>query len=228
METNLKKALDDINALRNLIEGSQGENSQSGLLGFVPNMFIHGLLLLFSLTGIYYELMNDYQVSGLIVLTANSRESQIIGLSAMMTVFMLGVLILYFVIWLAAINSKMNFNAYIMRNFKYLRGISFLSDLAVKALFLSLLILSKHPQWISPLLFVFLSDYLIQKRLFIIPPRLSILIAGFGFVAAYFQFSSGYSQVIWPLCMSIFITLLSMMIQIVRRKNLLKKIFNDS
>ena len=228
MEPNLKKAIDDLAALRSIIESSSDAGLRAGVIGFIPNMIIHVALLIFLVACIIYELLNDYQVSGLIVLTAKSQESQLVGLSALLSIFMLGIITVYFVVWVAAYHSKTSLKTYILRNFNYLRGVSFVSDLIVKLLFLSLLILSKHPQWISPLIFIFIGDYLIQKRFFIIATRISIPLAAFCFTAAYFQFTQEYKEVVWPLGTIIVITLVSILTQIYIRNKTLNENMDDS
>jgi len=74
-------------------------------------------------------------------------------------------------------------NAYIVRNFIYIKNLSLISDLLMKFIALSLAILAGKPEWIAPLLAAFTGDYLLQNRFFTLPT-----VAGISVIRLFYRY----------------------------------------
>ena len=106
---------------------------------------------------------------------------------------------LYFIIWCTARIEGESFESFAGRNFSYLSFLGFLSDLFVKFCAVSLVILAGRADWVAPLLMIFLSDYLIQGRFFVLPVRLGLLLALLLIMLGVLQCLLWYGTVLLPL-----------------------------
>lgn len=94
-----------------------------------------------------------------------------------MGALLIGLLIpLYFVIWRAAKHNNEDVISYTARNFKYLKNLSFFSDLLMKFFGIALIVLADKPEWIAPLLIAYIGDYLLQQRFFTLPFKASAVL----------------------------------------------------
>ena len=73
---------------------------------------------------------------------------------------------LYFVVWRAAKHSNEQFSEYLGKNFKYLKNLSFLSDLLIKFMAIVMLCLAGQLLWVAPFLLACIGDFLIQGKYF--------------------------------------------------------------
>ena len=128
---------------------------------------------------------------------------------AMMLLLLLSCL--YFTVWRAARKEGEDFTGYAARNFRYLRNLSFLSDLLIKFVVLALLIMAPKPEWIGPMLLAFTADYLIQGRFFVLPPAISLPAALVCLGLAVYQFSLGSTVLILPLVVFIVCAIASLL-----------------
>ena len=102
------------------------------------------------------------------------REAGIASLAG----FLVGLLaILYLVLWDGARKNSEALGDYVSRNFLALSFLSLLSDLFVKFVAISLVLLAAKPEWSGVLMLVFTADYLVQGRLFTLPFKLNIAAA---------------------------------------------------
>jgi hypothetical protein len=100
--------------------------------------------------------------------------------------------------------------SYITRNFKYVKNLSLISDLLMKFITLSLLLLAGKAEWMAPVLMAFTGDYLLQGRFFTLPTQISAVL-GIGCLAsALTQFASSSHELLIPLGVFAFITSISM------------------
>lgn len=116
------------------------------------------------------------------------RTSGLIGLSAGLVVLtILACVVLYH----GARQDNEEWSAYVERNFRGVNLLSFCSDLFVKFVAIAAVVLALHPQFVAPLLFVFIGDYLYQGRLFTFSLPLSAVLGSFAIVAGAVQFWMG-------------------------------------
>jgi hypothetical protein len=106
--------------------------------------------------------------------------------------------ILYLSVFAAARKSGKDFNTYAAKNFSYLKNMSFVSDLLVKYVVITLLILAGQPEWVSPICTLFVGDYLVQGRFFTLPLRLSLTSGILCILGAGFQAYIGSPLLTWP------------------------------
>ena len=100
-------------------------------------------------------------------------------------------------------SEQETFEAYLARSFSFLNLIAFLSDLFVKFATVSLIILAGRPDWVAPLLLVFLGDYLIQGRFFVFPIRLAYLLGMVAIGLGVLQCLLWYGSLVLPLAVFI-------------------------
>jgi hypothetical protein len=129
---------------------------------------------------------NSAQVTSEILYSAKNTAFRDGGLISLAAFLLSLVAILYLILWDGARKSNEQLGDYVSRNFLALSFLSLLSDLFVKFVAFSLLVMAARPEWVAPLLLVFIADYLIQGRLFTLPFVLNIVAAlGCIGIAAY-------------------------------------------
>jgi len=128
---------------------------------------------------------------------------------AMAALLLLLVLCAYFIVWRSARRADQPFHDYIARNFRYLRLLSFAGDLFVKFAVLSLVIWHGNPEWMIPLLVLFVGDYLIQGRFFQVPFPAALLLGLACFATAAGLFLSETDRFEWALGVFLAVDLVS-------------------
>src|SRR4030067_1199311 len=109
------------------------------------------------------------------LLSAHDAELGFLGLAQVAMTGIALVMCLYFLAWRGARYADQSFNDYVARNFQYRKVLSLASDLLVKFIPLSLLVLAGHSQWVAPLLSLYIADYLVQGLFFSLPTRASLV-----------------------------------------------------
>jgi hypothetical protein len=61
------------------------------------------------------------------------------------------------------------------------------------------LVEARHPEWVAALLTLFIGDYLIQGRFFVLPLRAGLAVGVATFGLALLQMSVGSGSLVWPL-----------------------------
>ena len=146
----------------------------------------------------------------MLMLGATFPDIRLVGIGFIAGILIGLVILLYFVIWRAARNSGEELNAYIVRNFRYARLLSYLSDLLLKFTAVALVMLAGHPEWVPPLLLAFTGDYLVQGRLFTLPTRLAVLLGTLCIAAGLYQFLAQIPTLLTPLAVFTLVALISM------------------
>ena len=146
----------------------------------------------------------------MLMLGAAFPDIRLVGIGLMAGILIGLVILLYFVIWRAARNSGEELNAYIVRNFRYARLLSYLSDLLLKFAAVALVMLAGRPEWIPPLLLAFTGDYLVQGRLFTLPTRLAVLLGTLCIATGLYQFLAQIETLLMPLGIFTLVALISL------------------
>ena len=144
------------------------------------------------------------------MLGREAGEFPLWGIGLMACLILAMIVSLYLVLWRAAQNSGEEFNTYIARNFRYARHLSYISDLLMKFIAVSLILLVGQPQWIAPLLLAFTGDYLLQGRLFTLPTRVGVVLGVRCLAARFIQFVNHSSELLVPFVVFIVITGISL------------------
>lgn len=197
-ESNLQAAVHDLALIRRSITRAQSATPGSRST-WDANLIIQALGLAVALFMIAIEIFTDDVMTHFMMASAYDREIGILGLIQVGVVLPTLVLSIYFIVWRASRKEGDDFDHYLRRDFHYLRNLGLVSDLLTKFIPVSFLVLAGQPQWIAPILCLFVADYLIQGRLFTLPVRasLSLAVASVGVGVA--QYLNQSSALVWPL-----------------------------
>lgn len=195
-ELDIRKAIADVELIRRVLNQAENQPVEAphvDLLGVTvtANLVIQTVAVALAGALLLTEALGQRYLSRLLELGAPAPDLRLLGVALIAGLLVGLVILLYLVIWRAARNSGEDFNQYLVRNFRYARLLSYLSDLFIKFVAVSLLILGGHTAWIGPLLLVFTGDYLIQGRLFTLSTRVAIGLGAFCIVAGLVQFFMG-------------------------------------
>lgn len=197
----IQSAVGDLATIRRAIEKAGGQDSSipANRIAIDAGLIFQGLCLLVAVALLVFELVSNRDMTEIMMLSTHNEEVGLFGLAQVAMVGLALVVCIYFLAWRAAHHSEQSFDEYLLRNFQYLRNLSLVSDLLVKFIPLSLLVIGGHPEWIAPLLSLYIADYLIQGRFFSFPTRASLVFGIASVIAAAVQFLSHSAQLLWPL-----------------------------
>ncbi len=200
-ELSVRKAIADIELIRRVLDQADHKTIKTGLFGvtLTANIVLQGLALTSAILLAAIELFSGGGLTRLLMLGGQSPELRLVGIGVIASILAGLVILLYFVIWRAARHSGEEFNSYVVRNFRYARLLSYLSDLMMKFGAIALVLLAGHPEWIAPLLLAFTGDYLVQGRLFTLPTRMAVILGAICVGAGVLQFIAGLEQLLVPL-----------------------------
>jgi len=208
----IQKAVKDVAMIRRAIERASGPRRPALARRSVldANLVLQTLSLVFAATLAVTELLSDHVITGSMLISKYFLRDSIIGLGQLGLVLLMLVVCVYFVVWRSSRHSEQEFSEYVAHNFRYLRSVSFLGDLLVKYLVLSLLVLAPRPEWIAPMLALFTGDYLIQGRFFNLPLKLSLFLGVACVLVAAGMYLKGIIFVFWPLLLFVAVNLISL------------------
>ena len=200
-ELSVRKAIADVELIRRVLDQADHKTVKAGLFGvtLTANIVLQGLALTSAILLVAIELFSGGGLTRLLMLGGQSPELRLVGIGVIASILAGLVILLYFVIWRAARHSGEEFNSYVVRNFRYARLLSYLSDLMMKFGAIALVLLAGHPEWIAPLLLAFTGDYLVQGRLFTLPTRMAVILGAICVGAGVLQFIAGLEQLLVPL-----------------------------
>ncbi|MDP6398498.1 MAG: hypothetical protein QGH58_03325 [Arenicellales bacterium] len=203
-ELNVRKAIADVELIRRVLDQAEKSNSPAQTVGlFGVTLTANIILQSFALAGaallLAVELATAGSITQTLMLGATLPDLRLLGIGLMAGILIALVILLYFVIWRAARDSGEEFNAYIVRNFRYARLLSYLSDLLLKFAAVALVMLAGHPEWIPPLLLAFTGDYLVQGRLFTLPTRMAVILGAICIAIGLYQFLADVQTLVLPL-----------------------------
>jgi len=197
----IQKALSDIAMIRRTLSQADQDQMDARLVGVTldANLLLQALAFVSTLALFLVEIVSDNAVMQTLMAAGQVDELRRFGIG-MMGFILVGLLItLYFVLWRAALHNGENIQSYITRNFKYVKNLSLISDVLMKFITISLLLLAGKAEWIAPVLMAFTGDYLLQGRFFTLPTKTSAVL-GIGCLAAAFaQFASNSHTLLLPL-----------------------------
>jgi len=203
-ELNVRKAIADVELIRRVLDQAEQHESPAQTMELfgvtlTANLILQGLALGVSALLLLIELLSRGTLTEMLMLGGTFPDIRLVGIGLIAGILIGLVILLYFVIWRAARNSGEELNAYIIRNFRYARLLSYLSDLLLKFAAVALVMLAGRPEWIPPLLLAFTGDYLVQGRLFTLPTRLAVLLGALCIAAGLYQFLAEIQTLLPPL-----------------------------
>ena len=206
----LEQAINDLSTIKRAIEVSSHKDGipkdHSALsVGRVTHIFgaaIGGVILL-------YELFAEASLTQIMLFAKSDPEVGISGVSLVAMVLPVLIMCLYFIIWREAKIEGDTFQLYVNRNFRYLKNLSFVSDVVCKFLPLLVLAISGGVQWIAPLLTIYLADFLIGGKYFIFPVRSGLIAGVVCVIASISQWIMGGVSLSLPLSIFLILSLIS-------------------
>jgi len=197
----IQSAASDLAIIRRAIEKAGGRDPSIPAHGTAMDagFVIQGLCLVIAVALLAFELISGREMTDIMMLSANDEELGWLGLAQVALAGLTLLMCVYFLAWRAARHSGQSFNDYLVRNFQYLRNLSLVSDLLVKFIPLSLVVLAGRPDWVAPLLSLYIADYLLQGRFFTLSTRVSLVLGGASVIAAAVQYFGYSAQLVWPL-----------------------------
>ncbi|MGE4634720.1 MAG: hypothetical protein AAEI92_05130, partial [Arenicellales bacterium] len=133
-ELNIRKAIADVELIRRVLDQADHKAAATGLFGvtLTANIVLQSLALISAALLAAVELFGGGALTRTLMLGGQSPELRLVGIGIMASILGGLVVLLYFVIWRAARHSGEEFNSYVVRNFRYARLLSYLSDLMMK------------------------------------------------------------------------------------------------
>jgi len=197
----VNNAINDLATIRRAIEKASGGNSSlpSNRIALDGGLIFQGMCLLIALALLAYEMVSGREMTQVMLLSVHDQQFGIVGLTQVGLTGVALVMCLYFLVWRGAHHADQSFNDFVARNFHYLKNLGFVSDLVVKFVPLSLLVLAGQSQYVAPLLSLYIADALVQGRFFSVPTRLSLVFAVVSLLAAVAQYLGHSVQLLWPL-----------------------------
>jgi len=209
----IQNAVNDLAVIRRAIEKTENQD-----MGVPPNavavdagLLFQGVCLLIAAALIFYELISSGEMTSIMMISARDTEIGLLGLAQVALVTVTLLMCLYFIVWRASRHSGQDFQDYLVRNFQYLRNLSLVSDLLTKLIPLSLLVLAGHPEWVAPLLCLYVADYLVQGRFFSMSTRVSLLLGVAALAVAVSQYLLHSPNLLWPLILFACATVVSLL-----------------
>ncbi len=188
----VQRAIEDLTIIRKAIDSSRSHSERTDRALLLSNR-VHLLVISSALLVAFLLLITELTLDGIHTSTflASSYDTNIrfAGLLNAALFLLIGSGLVYFIAYRAARRSDMSLENFIALNFEYLRNMSFLSDLFLKFSFFSAIIIAGKPEWVAPLLCVFIADYLVQGRFFVLPLMSSYALAVISFGIAALQIS---------------------------------------
>ena len=203
-ELNVRKAIADVELIRRVLDQAEQHESPAQTMELfgvtlTANIILQGIALGVSTLLLLIELLSRGALTEYLMLGAAFPDIRLVGIGLIAGILVGLVILLYFIIWRAARNSGEELNAYVIRNFRYARLLSYLSDLLLKFAAVALVMLAGRPEWIPPLLLAFTGDYLVQGRLFTLPTKLAVLLGALCIAAGLYQFLAEIQTLLPPL-----------------------------
>ncbi len=202
----IQKAISDLDILRKILESS--EDAIPSRVTRHANLIILGTATILSSLALTYEYFHS-GISYLLKYSRNDTEIKLASIYSMAYILTVTLSTLYYIIWRAARHEEEDISKYIAKNFGYLKNLSLISDLLLKFTTVSLLIVSGNSQWVSPLLLLFIGDYLIQGRVFVMPLLSNMILGTLCIAGAGLQIYMGATNFILPLAVFSILCLIS-------------------
>jgi len=216
----IQNAVNDLAVIRRAIEkaGNQDAGVPPNAVAVDAGLLFQGVCLLIAAALIVYELMSSGEMTSVMMISARDTEIGLLGLAQVALVTVTLLMCLYFIVWRASRHSGQDFQDYLVRNFQYLRNLSLVSDLLTKLIPLSLLVLAGHPEWVAPLLSLYVADYLVQGRFFSMSARASLLLGVAALAVAVTQYLLHSPNLLWPLILFACATVVSLLFLVRARR----------
>jgi hypothetical protein len=205
-----QKALSDLEALKQAVL-SRSNKSPLGVGSVSMHKALHVVALIFVAGLITLDLPNHYLLTSDVMASAGNSWIQISGIITVGLTLLLLLTIGYGMVAYKAWQQKQELDEYITRYFTYFKNLSLFSDVVIKFIAFSAIILAGKPEWVAPALLLFTGDWVLQGRFFIIKQKLSLLLGAVCFIGAITMFCYGHALILVPLIIFLMIGGISLM-----------------
>jgi hypothetical protein len=186
----------EIAAIRELIAGGKHRSAVADLTDTSLSLNIVVLAAVLAISVI--ELITGTIHASLQVAEISSAF-QWLGITEIGSVLLIATAGLYLLILVGAKRSHLSLTAYLERHFPRLQLLSLCSDLLIKFLIFCVLLLAKGAPYVPVILLLFTADYLIQRRLFVLPNLVGIVLATLALGLALLMLRFNSMQVLFSL-----------------------------
>lgn len=201
MTTNsyIEQAASDLATIRRAVESvEKGNDPISRESANKISKLIHKVALFASGLLLVGELVTGNLITKVILRSANIESLRIDGLANIGSSLFVACVFIYVLIGKITSDSNLDSDSFIQRHFSYLTNYKFVTDLLVKFIIVSFIIFAQKPEWLGPVCSVFVADYLLQARFFVLPKTASLITGVFCLVVGIGSFVLGFSQLVIP------------------------------
>lgn len=203
----IEKAIDDLAYIRGTLETFHWRKlTRNQIKGSIA---IHCFLTAIVLFFIGIELVTDNQISIYLDVIRYDHRLKIftVGYISVLMVLILGISCLS----LARVAQKnmQSVQDFLRKNFSYLYHMNLVSDLLVKMVFLSVLIFLDKMSWMTPILLLFVGDFLIQGKIFYFSIKSGIILCLGCFTLAIASIEFNVHSILLPFCVFTLFSILS-------------------
>ena len=209
----VQQTIRDVEIIRSLLVRNENEKRWRQKLrpgAATLHLQLHFGALILACSFFVIEIIYNDLNTRMLMYSELDTQLQFLGLLNMGFLLVVMLMAFYFLIYRSARQSKASFQEYIEEHFQYVSNMSFISDLFIKFVMISLIILAQKPEWMAPVLTLFVGDYLFQGRFFVLPLR-AALPAGLCCVCiAIMQWHLGLPELRWSLLVFLLVCLTSL------------------
>jgi hypothetical protein len=198
-DATIEAAFSDLSLIRRVMSRAEADGMPRTPSALTAGVLSHGILLTVAFGLAIAESVLPSSMTSTMLAAGTDPELGPIGLAFAGAGLATVVACVYFVVWRSARAEGEEFSRFVARNFRYLSNLSLLSDLVSKFACLSLLVLAGKPGWISPLLALFVANYLIEGRCFSLRLGHAIGLGAVGIALSAALFALGSVSLAWPL-----------------------------
>ena len=149
----IDQALKDITEIRRAINAAKSSTAGAKNYSARGNIVIHFVALLLAAILLLFELAIIPSLTERLFATHFIEDFRFLAVYLIFAFLVATFFLFYLIVFYGAHNASEPVPKYLTRNFAYLGGISFISDLFIKFSAVSLVILAGRPDWVAALLF---------------------------------------------------------------------------
>ncbi len=212
----VRKAIDDISLIKRILNQADEAPSKAAIK---LRMWTYVFSTLATLCILVQEFLSGQANRDAFLYSSLNSAFMMQGLCTVAIMLLLFCLALVFLVLISAKDEQSNYQDFIKKNFTYLKGIGFFSDLLIKFIIFAMLIIAAKGDWVGGLFLIFLADYCFQGRFFKMPFKLELIFGVISLLLAGFQFQQGSSSLLPALSLCLVLSLSSLIITL---KDLIK------
>ena len=204
----IKRALEDLIAIRRALERSTDQNTQPPAAVRARNL-IQWLAFGGATSFLLIELLSGGALTHNLLASKTNSDMLRGGLIFVSIILLALTATLYFIILRAAALLDKPYNTFLQKYFTTFQRASFSSDLFIKFVLFGMFVSARKPELIAPFLSLCTADYLFQSRFFILPFKLATILSLLCLANAGFQLYTENTSLLFPLALFCLVSLTS-------------------